>query len=347
MNTYRAKRLPTVAATAIASTLVLAGCSGAGGPNGSNAPDAEAPTEQNATELTVGLTYIPDVQFAPFYLAEAGGYFADEGLDVTLRHHGAGEDLFGALDSGEEDVVVAGNDEILQARSHGVDVLSFATLYQEYPVQVFVPEDSPAQEVADLAGGSIGVPGPFGETWFGLLGYLHQASLTEEDVTIEHIGFTQYTALVEGHVDAVVGFVTSDAAAFETGELPVRTVGTPADLPLISIGLGTSEALHTDNGEALAAVNRAVEQAVQDIREDPAHAVDVTTDYLPGTLSEEDLASVERTAEVMAGLYGPEGFGTQDEQAWEEMAEFMTEAGLLEEDVSVRDAYTTDWLGTQ
>ena len=40
-----------------------------------------------ATPVTIGLTYIPNVQFAPFYVAEADGLFAANGVAATLRHH--------------------------------------------------------------------------------------------------------------------------------------------------------------------------------------------------------------------------------------------------------------------
>ena len=36
--------------------------------------------------LTVGLGYIPSVQFAQFYLADEAGYYAEAGLDVTFEH---------------------------------------------------------------------------------------------------------------------------------------------------------------------------------------------------------------------------------------------------------------------
>ena len=37
-------------------------------------------------KLTVGLGYIPDVQFAQFYLADQAGYYRDAGLDETGEH---------------------------------------------------------------------------------------------------------------------------------------------------------------------------------------------------------------------------------------------------------------------
>lgn len=341
-----------------ALALLLTGCTEAGGPQedpGGAASDIDpSPGEQeepegpgDPIEVTIGLTYIPDVQFAPFYHAEEAGYFDAEGLEVELRHHGASESLFGALEAGQEDVVVAGNDEILQAVSHGTDVRSIATMYQDYPVQIFVPEGSEIEEVSDLAGRSIGIPGAFGQSWFGLLGYLDQAGLDPDDVQIEHVGFTLFNALSEGHVDAVTGFVTADTAAFATGQFPVRTIADSQALPLVSVGLGASDQWLADNPGAGTDIINAVGRAVADIRTDPHLAVEAAAEHIPGTMTEDDESAALLTAEAMVELYGTEEFGTQDPQAWEDMAAFMDEMDLLDRPVSADEAYTGEFAPEQ
>src|SRR5690625_3300075 len=75
------RREMIAAVTATASLVVLAGCT-AGDDGDGGSGDGDLP------QLTLGLTYVPNVQFAPFYLAEQNGYFADAGVNVTLRHHG-------------------------------------------------------------------------------------------------------------------------------------------------------------------------------------------------------------------------------------------------------------------
>ena len=160
-----------------AALLCLAGCGG-------NDKASEG------GKITIGLTYVPDVQFAPFYVAEDKGYFKDEGVNVSLRHHGAQESLFGALEQGTEDVVVAGGDEMLQNRSNGIKVYNWATMYQTYPVKVIVPRDSTIRSAADLKGKTIGLPGKAGENYFSLQAMLKANGLTESDVKIQFIGYT-------------------------------------------------------------------------------------------------------------------------------------------------------------
>ena len=67
---------------AVLALLALgAGASGGGEP-ATTAPPA---SEGERLAVTIGLTYIPDVQFAPIYVAEANGYFDEAGVDVTIQ----------------------------------------------------------------------------------------------------------------------------------------------------------------------------------------------------------------------------------------------------------------------
>lgn len=317
------------------AALALAAC---GGPAPAPTPPAPGTAAESASEgaspagelvpLTVGLTYIPDIQFAPFYVAAANGYFAEEGLDVTLRHHGATESLFGALAAGEEDVVNAGADEMLQAFAGEVPVVTFGVMYHSYPVVVIVPDDSEMTTTADLAGHRVGLPGPFGENWFALLAILQAEGLTEADVTIEHLGYTQQAALVSGQVDAVVGFANNDLVTFEGAGIPVRTLEAP-ELPLVGISVGALTSTVEERGEDLAGLNRALSRAMEDILADPQAAVDLSFETVDELAVAGDPEAALRTLTATAELYDG-GSLTPDAEAWPAMYDFMVGAGLAE-----------------
>lgn len=234
--------------TGLAGSWALAGCS-AGSALGGAAPPggvssggvstvvASAPVSTAGASATIGLTYIPNIQFAPFYLAQAQGGYAGTGTAVTLRHHGASEGLFTALTSGQEHLVVAGLDEMTQAVAQGADLVALAQYYRTYPVVAIVKDASPIRSAADLKGHSIGVPGRYGETWFGLQALLSAGGLAQTDVKVTEIGYTQLAALMSGQVDAVMGFSNNDVVAFGAAGLPVRSIALGADAPLIGIGL--------------------------------------------------------------------------------------------------------------
>ncbi|MPV38183.1 ABC transporter substrate-binding protein [Georgenia subflava] len=339
-----------------AGVLTLAAC--AAGSEGTPTTGATAPApgdgttgsdpgpEAPAAELTIGLTYTPDIQFAPFYVALEKGYYDDAGVDVTLRHHGASEGLFTAVAGGEEDVVVAGGDEMLQARSQDVPLKSIATLYQEYPVALIVPADSDIEAAEDLAGRTVGIPGPFGETYFGLLALLGDAGLTEDDVQVEHIGYTQQAALTAGHVDAVMGFVNNDAVRFDAAGLEVRSIPVAdGDAPLVGISLGVLDGTAEEQPDAVAAMVEATLRGVQDVVDDPQAAVELSAAHVPDLGRADAQAAALATLEATVPLYGSGAeLGTHSPDTWTAMVELLDEHGLLEGDVDPASAWTDQFL---
>ena len=147
-------------AFALLASLSLAACSTA-----ATSSTGEPELKTSAEAVTVGLTYIPNVQFSPVYLAEDEGLYKEAGLDATVRHHGSDEGLFTALLAGEEDVVIASGDEAAVASTQGMDLVSIGSYYRDYPGTVIVRDDSPIQSLADLKGATIGIPGEYGSNW--------------------------------------------------------------------------------------------------------------------------------------------------------------------------------------
>src|SRR5699024_12408540 len=117
-----------------------------------------------------------------------------------------------------------------------VVVVDCATVYEDCPVGLSVPARSSITSLPELRGATIGLPGRYGQSWFGLLAALEQAGLTTEEVTIEEIGFTQQTALAAGHVDAVVGFLNTDVPRFRAAGLDVRVLDQEA-VPQVGGGM--------------------------------------------------------------------------------------------------------------
>lgn len=319
----------------VLGALVLTGC---GGDGDASPAGTEGSTGAGRPTLTMGLTYTPDVQFAPFYVAEERGYFEEAGVDVTLRHHGASEGLFTAAISGQEDMVVAGGDEMLQAVAEGAELVSTATLYQDYPVALVVAADSPVRSAEDLPGRTVGVPGEFGQTWFGLQVLLESLGEQAGQVQVETIGFTQVGALVSGEVDAVMGFVNNEPVALEQQGTPSRTIGLGEDVPLVGISLIATGRAMEEDPEAVRAVTDAVLRAVADIVADPQVGVDAAAEHVPDLDTEEGRATALATIEATVPLYGTgEQVGAVDPERWAAMASFMAQAGLVSAPVEVEE----------
>jgi NitT/TauT family transport system substrate-binding protein len=299
--------------------------------------------------LTVGLTYIPNIQFAPFYVADSLGYYKDAGLNVTLRHHSFSEDEFGAISVGKEDAVFGGGDEMLQARDQKVPLVYVANVYARYPVALVVPADSPIHTAADLRGHTIGTPGPYGETYFGLLALLRSAGLSKSDVNIQYIGFTQEAALLGHKVDAVMGYVNNEPILFKQANFAVRTLvlsDVVPQLPLVSNGLGVLQSALDAHSSDIKALVAATLRGVQYTITHPQQALDISKTYVPGLSDTKNAADALAVLQATIPLWQSAGGkpGYSDPATWQAMASFMPAYGLLSAAPDVTKAYSNAYL---
>ena len=327
-------------AAAVTGLLLLAGCVP------STTPSVSTPGTAAPAKPTIGLTYIPNDQFSPFYLAEADGDFAAAGVTPTLRHHGASEGLFTALAAGQEQFVIAGGDEMLQARSEGLDLVAVAAYYRSYPVVVIVPDNSGIATLADLKGRTIGLPGKFGENWFGLQVALRTAGLTIDDVTIQEIGYTQQAALTTHKVDAIVGFVNNDAVQFGLSGLATRSLPiAEGDVPLVGISLITTAAYAESNPDAVRAVAAGMLAGIRSAATDNERALEVSATYVPGLDQATDAAraTLAATTKLWVGADGAVD-GRLDPEQWAEMADFLAAQGITASRVDPTPAMSNAYL---
>jgi len=310
-------------------------------------PTTSAQTELH--NLTVGLTYIPNIQFAPFYVAETLGYFRDAGLKVTLRHHTFNEDEFGAVASGKEDAVFAGGDEMLQARDQHIPLVYVATMYRKYPVTLIVPANSPIQTAADLRGHSIGVPGPYGETYFGLLALLQSAGLSTSDVNIQNIGFTQVAALLGGHVDAAVGYINNEPIQLQKANFAVRTLllsDVVQPLPLVANGLGALQSELQNHPADIKALVAATLRGVQYTIAHPQDALNISKQYVPDLNNPKNAADALAVLQATIPLWQTGGAqpGLSDPYTWQQMATFMANYKLISGPLDASQAFSNSYL---
>ncbi|HEU5349333.1 MAG TPA: ABC transporter substrate-binding protein [Ktedonobacterales bacterium] len=316
----------------------LAGCGASAGSN---------TTASSPTKLTVGLTYVPNIQFAPFYVAQALGYYRDAGLAVTFHHHGPGEDEFGALVAGKEDAIFASGDEVAQAGAHNVPVVDVATVFTRYPVVVIVPANSSIHSAADLRGHTIGVPGAYGATYIGLLSLLSSAGLSKSDVTVQSIGYTQVTALLTHKVDAVMGYANNEPLLLQKAGMSVRTLDVNnTEHPLVSNGLAAMQSELSSHGDAMKKLVAATLKGVQYVLEHPQEAVNLSKSFVPGLANasnaEDALAVLQATLPMMQ-TNGPKA-GYNDPAKWTAMVSFLQAQGQLAGPVDATKLYSNDYL---
>ena len=300
--------------------------------------------KDRSTSVVVGLTYIPNVQFAPAYVAVSEGIFANNGVDASVRHHGSDEGLFTALLAGEEDVVIASGDEAAVASTQGMDLVSIGSYYRDYPGTVIVRSDSPIQSLADLKGATIGIPGEYGSNWYATLAALQGAGLTLADVTVSSIGYTQQAALTQGDVDAVVGFSNNDLVQMRLAGLDVRSIDLPDDAPLIGASIITTRAWAASHADEARGVVASLGAAMEAIHQRPDAAIEATMAQT-GTDSGAEAAAravLKATDPLWVDQSGSANTA-QDLERWGMMADFLRQINAVTTDIDVSAVVTNDY----
>ena len=327
---YKRHRFTFVWPFFLVLSLLLAAC------GGSQATGTPSSTPTGVSNLSIGLGYIPDIQFAPFYVAQSKGYYREAGLNVTF-HHGIVNDLIGSMVLGKDTFVFASGDEVLVARSKNLKVIDVSTIFQKYPVSLIVPANSPIKTLADLKGHTIGEPGPYGATHIGLLALLYQAHLTPNDVHIQAIGFTQVAAMIGHHVDAVMGYSNNEPLQLRKQGFAVRTFDVSNYQPLVSNGIITTEDTYHNQPQLVQNFVKATLKGLQYVIANPADAVQISTSYVPGM----DTAKAMTVLQATIPLWQGNGrLGYNDSAAWQSMEQFLVAQNIIPSGGSYSTAYT-------
>ncbi|MCB2000669.1 MAG: ABC transporter substrate-binding protein, partial [Rhodoferax sp.] len=111
-------------------------------------------------KVTVQLKWLPQAQFAGYYVAQAKGYYKAEGLDVTIKAGGPDISPVQVIAGKGADVVVNWMPDALAAREAGVPLVNIAQVFNRSGMMLTCKKASGVSSPKDLKGKTLGV-------WFG------------------------------------------------------------------------------------------------------------------------------------------------------------------------------------
>ncbi|HKF85287.1 MAG TPA: ABC transporter substrate-binding protein [Candidatus Limnocylindrales bacterium] len=319
------------------------GASAAPSPSTGASGGASASPAAEPASLTVGLGYIPSVQFAQFYLAQHAGYYGDAGLTVTLQNK-IDPDLITLLGQGAVDIGSGDGTSVIPAVSQGIPVIYTATIYGEFPSIVVAKADSGIASAADLEGKRIGIPGKYGSSWVMLQALLQSADLTPADVTmVEFPDFGQATALQQGTVDAATGFANNEPIQLQNAGIEPVVLTVDDVVPLPGPGLVTGTQTLGAKGDALRRFTEATLRAMEEIAADPQKGLDASFALVPDLAQDPGLQ--RQILDATIATWGAPPYGAIDREGWQESLDFMSSIGLVANPITVDQLVTESLLG--
>lgn len=168
-------------------------------------------------ELTLLLDWFINPDHAPLILAEELGYFADEGLKVTMVEPADPSLPPRLVAAGKADLAVTYQPQLHMQIAEGLPLTRIATLVPTPLNSLVVLADGPIQEIPDLAGKRIGFSvGGFEDTLLGTM--LGTYGVDFDEVELVNVNFSLSPSLLSGQVDAVIGAFRN----FELNQLDIE-----------------------------------------------------------------------------------------------------------------------------
>lgn len=290
------------------------------------------------TKVSFRLDWKPGGQHAPFYLGKERGFYAAEGIDLTIISGSGSSDSIKQLGAGAVDLALVDALVLVQGAEQKVPVKAVAAYYQRTPIVLISPKTKPLTDPQQLTRGAKIGSKRASATSQGLTALLAVNKIDPKSVNLVDIGFGVQPLLV-GQVDALMGFtmnesIEAESAGMQVTELLIANYGVNA----YGLTIATSDKFLKGQPEIVHAFIRATRKAVEASVADSNAA----NQAVAKSVSELDIARENKVLAKTAPFWSVQGkplasFGSENAAGWQQTIETAKRVGLVEEAPKVAD----------
>jgi NitT/TauT family transport system substrate-binding protein len=291
------------------------------------------------THIRLPMGFVPDPQYAPFYVADDKGYFAEEGIEVEYDYSFE-TDGIALVGANELKFAIVSGEQVVLARAQGLPLVYILEWFQRYPIAVISKVSAGIDEPSDLAGREVGLPGFFGASYVGYAGLLSANGLNQADVNASEIGFNQVESLLTDQAEAVVGYVNNEPIQLAALGQDVNVIYVADFVDMVANGVITNETTIDENPELVEGFVRATLRGLVYTLDNPAEAFEISKRFVEGL--DENRISV---LEASLPLWQAETLGITDADSWRQTQEVLIDIGFLDSPVDdLAAAYTNEFV---
>ena len=275
-------------------------------------------------------------------MAQEKGFFAEQGLDVEIRHASSGEHLQ-LLMSGDVDFSTEDAASVLKRRSDpGLPLVAFALFGQRGQQGFMSLSDSGIGAPSDWVGRKFGYKISIPPDYLAIL----QAEQVERTRIEEvRVGFDP-RVLTEGQVDILAVFKSNEPDTVRRLGFDV-TLWDPADYGVPSLGLTyiTRDELANADPDKVERFLKATMHALQYAADNRDEAVDIVMQYAPNEERAHQRFMMDTEFEDAIGPVTEQaGLGAMSDAQWQALYEHLIRYEALPKQFDYNDAFNTTFL---
>jgi NitT/TauT family transport system substrate-binding protein len=297
-------------------------------------------------KITVAGWSQPITEITNLLVEQDKGFFKARGLDLTYVPGAGGGDAIRNMLTGQATVAFTDPGSFFAALDKGEKLRA---IYDIYPQNVFNVVSLKSRNItkpADLKGKKIGVYSLSSGTRQNLLVLLHQAGLTETDVTIVVTGLLNFAPLIQGQVDATAATDTGLLVGKQKGLGDVNVIEVRNYLNIPSDIFVVTEDTYQNKKDLLkrflAAYRDSAAWMIKNPDEAAALAVKRAIDGKNQAINREVIQL--RNLSSVSAATNLRGLGSFDMAVLQKAANTYQKLGLIQRDIKVSDVVRQDLL---
>ena len=262
-------------------------------------------------------------------VAQRLGYFAEEGLRLTIHPGGANIDGVGIVASGRYALGSAtSSPSIMLAVSQSIPIQCFAAGVQKHPYAYFSLPDNPVREPSDLRGKRVGIQ-PTGRILLRALLQAHD--IREDEFELVVVG-SSLVPLLTGQVDVITGWSTNATALRQLGADRVTMRLWDSGIRLYAMPYYATRETIERSPEQLSAFLRAAGKGWALAHRDLERAVALVVEQYPILRYEDELrAARAHLPHVFTEATLETGWATMSPESWRRQIDLYERLGQFRE----------------
>ncbi len=288
----------------------------------------------------------PITEITNLLVEEDKGFFKARGIELGYLPGAGGGDAVRNLLSGQADVAFTDPGSFFAALDKGEKL---RVIYDIYPQNVFNVVSLKSQNIlkpADLKGKRIGVYSLSSATRQNLQVLLHQAGLTESDVTLVVTGLLNFAPLMQGQVDATSATDTGLLVGRQKGLGGVNVMEIQNHLNISSDFFVVREETYQQKKEVLKRFLQAYQDSAKWMIKSPEEAAKLATKLaIDGQNPSLNLDIIKlRNESSVSAVTQKRGLGAFDMNALQKGADAYQAFGVIQRRIKVSDVVSQDLL---